>query len=108
MTDSKLIPFATPSEHKQVWYTWGPVLGRYDALGVELLRDTKTGNWFIVSARGTCCSTVPAYVSELAEGMVEMPQSSLPIPDDMTREQFFRSKIYPFMDWLMGMLKRHA
>lgn len=105
---SKLLNFPVPAEDKRPWYTWGPVLGQYEPLGVELLRDTKNGNWHIISSKGNQCSTIPSYVSELAEGMVELPASALPIPDDMTRDEFYRSKIYPFMDWLMAMLKRHA
>lgn len=100
---SKLLNFPVPAEHKRVWYTWGPVLGAYEPLGVELLRDTKNGNWFILDNKGTRCSTIPAYVAELATR--EVPEASAP---DLAADARIEMRVYEFMEWLMTMLKRHA
>lgn len=114
MPDSKLIPFATPAEHKNAWYTWGPVLGRYDVLGVELLRDTKNGNWHIITAGGTSCETIPCYVTRLAlnENVISEDQAKAESERVAaflnSEEELLASRIMRFMDWLMAMLKRHA
>ena len=106
---SKLLNFPTPAEHKAVWYTWGPVLGAYEPLGVELLRDTRSGNWFIIDNKGTRSSTIPAFVAELATGQVK-PVTAIPGEGCSERldEEILLARVYQFMEWLMTMLKRHA
>lgn len=111
---SKLLNFPVPAEDKRVWYTWGPVLGAYEPLGVELLRDTKNGNWFIITAKGTSCETVPCYVTRLAtdDNVISkaraLADSERVAAGLNTKEELKASRVMLFMEWLMTMLKRHA
>lgn len=105
---SKLLAFPVPEQHKQVWYTWGPVLGRYEPFGVELLRDTKNGNWFIVTPQSS--STVPFFVAQLSTDEIELPalpEAELDKIGNSDEERRF-ARVVAFMEWLMQMLKRHA
>jgi hypothetical protein len=99
MTQSKLIPFSTPEKHERPWYTWGPVLAKYDALGVELLRDTKNGNWHIITQQGNSCETIESFVCELAARAFTTPGISY--DEGM-------STMSLFMEWLMKMVMRHV
>ncbi len=111
---SKLLNFPVPAEDKRVWNTWGPVLGQYEALGVELLRDTKTGNWFIITAKGTSCETVPCYITRLAMDDNVISEARAKADAERvaqglnTEYELKASRVMLFMEWLMTMLKRHA
>lgn len=111
---SKLLNFPVPAEDKRPWYTWGPVLGQYEPLGVELLRDTKNGNWHIITAKGTSCETIPCYVTRLALNDNVISEARAKADAERvaqflnTEEELKASRIALFMEWLMTMLKRHA